>query len=117
MLALTLVAVSVGLSNLAAAVGIGVGGVARRTRLRVGIIFGLFEAGMPVVGLLIGYGLASAIGHQTRWLAAALLVAVRGIAAVRGIGDRAARGKVGPPLAGRRAARTSWCGCWPADSR
>ncbi len=116
MLALTLVAVSVGLSNLAAAVGIGVGGVARRTRLRVGIIFGLFEAGMPVVGLLIGYGLASAIGHQTRWLAAALLAAAL-LVAVRGIGDRAARGKVGPPLAGRRAARTSWCGCWPADSR
>ena len=47
MLALVLVAVSLGLSNFAAAVGIGVSGVDARTRLRVGVIFGLFETGMP----------------------------------------------------------------------
>jgi manganese efflux pump family protein len=76
MLALTLVALSVGLSNLPAAIGIGIGGVDRRTRLRVGIIFGVFEAGMPVIGLLIGHGLASSIGRHTKWLAAALLVGV-----------------------------------------
>jgi len=75
MLALTLVAVSMGLSNMAAAIGIGVGGVSPRKRLMVGLIFGLFEAGMPVLGLLIGHGLASQIGQQARWLAAALLIA------------------------------------------
>jgi putative Mn2+ efflux pump MntP len=83
MLALTLVALSVGLSNLPAAIGIGIGGVDRRTRLRVGIIFGIFEAGMPVIGLLIGHGLASSIGRQTRWLAAALLVGVGAYTIVR----------------------------------
>ena len=83
MLALTLVALSVGLSNLPAAIGIGIGGVDRRTRLRVGIIFGVFEAGMPVVGLLIGHGLASSIGRQANWLAAALLVGVGGYTIVR----------------------------------
>jgi putative Mn2+ efflux pump MntP len=85
MLALTLVALSVGLSNLPAAIGIGIGGVDRRTRLRVGIIFGVFEAGMPVVGLLIGHGLASAIGREAKWLAAGLLVGVGGYTIVRSL--------------------------------
>jgi len=100
MLALTLVACSVGLSNLAAAVGIGAGGVSRRTRLRVGLIFGLFEAGMPVAGLLIGHGLATFIGRQARWLAGGLLIAVgyygivTGLRAGKSIGPRRAPGGV-----------------------
>ncbi|MGI9006197.1 MAG: manganese efflux pump MntP [Streptosporangiaceae bacterium] len=94
MLALTLVALSVGLSNLAAAIGIGAGGVDRATRLRVGIIFGLFEAGMPIAGLLLGHGVASAIGRSAHWLAAGLLVAVGGYTvagALRGRPDRRAK--------------------------
>ena len=47
MLPLLLVAASVGLSNLAAAIGIGFGGVTARTRIRVAVVFGVFEAGMP----------------------------------------------------------------------
>ena len=76
MLALLLVAASVGLSNFAAAIGIGAAGVDARTRLRVGLVFGFFEAGMPVVGLLIGDGLAGQMGHAARWLGAALLMGV-----------------------------------------
>ena len=53
MVALILVAVSVGLSNFAAAIGIGVSGIDARTRLRVGVIFGLFETAMPILGLLL----------------------------------------------------------------
>ncbi len=74
MLALLLVAVSLGLSNFAAAIGIGVSGVDARTRLRVGIVFGLFEAAMPLLGLLLGHGLAHALGHAARWIGAALLI-------------------------------------------
>jgi manganese efflux pump family protein len=61
MLALLLVAVSLGLSSFAAAVGIGVSGVDTRTRLRVGLAFGLFEAAMPLLGLVLGHGLAHAL--------------------------------------------------------
>jgi manganese efflux pump family protein len=75
MLALLLVAVSLGLSNFAAAIGIGVSGVDTRTRLRVGLVFGLFEAAMPLLGLLLGHGLAYALGHAARWTGAALLIA------------------------------------------
>ena len=66
MLALVLVAVSLGLSNFAAAVGIGVSGIDGRTRLRVGLIFGLFEAGMPIVGLLLG--LSHHLRRGTSWV-------------------------------------------------
>jgi manganese efflux pump family protein len=75
MVALLLVAASLGLSNFAAAIAIGVGGVDARTRLRVGIVFGLFEAGMPLLGLLLGYGLAGPLGHAARWIGATLLIA------------------------------------------
>jgi putative Mn2+ efflux pump MntP len=86
-LALLLVALSLGLSNFAAAVGIGVSGVDGATRLRVGLIFGIFEAGMPILGLLLGHGLAHALGGAARWTGAALLIATGGYAvrqAVRG---------------------------------
>ena len=63
MLALLLVAVSLGLDNFAAAIGIGVAGVDAGTRLRVGLIFGIFETGMPLLGLVLGRGLAHALGH------------------------------------------------------
>ena len=75
MLALLLVALSLGLSNFAAAVGIGVAGVDAGTRLRVGLIFGLFEAGMPLLGLLIGHSLARTLGGAAHWIGAALLIA------------------------------------------
>jgi putative Mn2+ efflux pump MntP len=75
MLALLLVAVSLGMSNFAAAIAIGVGGVDARTRLRIGLVFGLFEAGMPLLGLLLGHRLAGTLGHSARWIGAALLIA------------------------------------------
>ena len=37
-----------------------------RTRLRVGLVFGAFETAMPVIGLLLGRGLASALGLGRR---------------------------------------------------
>lgn len=76
MLALALVAVSVGVGNLAASIGIGVGGVSMATRIRVLLAFGLFEAGMPIIGLMVGADLATSIGRQARWAGAGLLVAV-----------------------------------------
>ena len=76
MFPLLLLAVALGLDNLAAAIGIGVGGVSRATRVRVAVVFGLFEAGMPVLGLLLGHGLADSLGQVARWLGGAALIAV-----------------------------------------
>ncbi|MFZ0044288.1 MAG: manganese efflux pump, partial [Streptosporangiaceae bacterium] len=82
MLALLLVAASVGLSNFAAAIAIGVTGVDAGTRLRVGLIFGAFESGMPVLGLLLGEQVAGPLGHAARWVGAGLLIAVGAYALV-----------------------------------
>jgi len=68
------VSLSVGLSNFAGSIGIGLSGVDGRTRLRVGIAFGLFEGLMPVLGLLIGQAVAGVIGQDGRYVGAALLV-------------------------------------------
>jgi manganese efflux pump family protein len=85
MLAVLAVAVAVGLDNFAAAIAIGLSGVDSRTRLRVGLVFGVFEAGMPIVGLLIGAQVAASLGHASRWLAAGLLIAIGGYALVEAI--------------------------------
>jgi putative Mn2+ efflux pump MntP len=73
-LALVLSALAVGLDNFAAAIGIGVAGVDAHTRVRVAVIFGLFEATMPVVGLLLGHGFAHSLGQATRYIGGGLLV-------------------------------------------
>lgn len=91
MLALILVAASLGLSNLAAAIGIGISGTSARTRLKVGIIFGFFETGMPIAGLALGRGLAQALGHSARWISAGLLIATGAWTLTQAIrGDRQA---------------------------
>ena len=104
MLALLLVAVSLGLSNFAASVGLGASGVDRRTRLRVGLVFGFFETAMPIIGLLAGRGAAGALGHATRWLGAGLLIATGVyslVQALRSARDAASTGtpSSGPPSA------------------
>jgi manganese efflux pump family protein len=75
-LALLLLAVALGLSNFAAAMGIGVSGVRGSTRVRVAVVFGLFEAGMPVLGLALGHGLAEGLGEVARCFGGAVLIAV-----------------------------------------
>lgn len=76
MVALLLLAVAVGLSNLAGAIGIGVSGVNGPLRLRIAVLFGLFEAGMPVLGLVLGRGAASGLGRWAPWLGGGLLITV-----------------------------------------
>ena len=106
MLALLLLAVALGLSNFAAAIGIGVSGVRGRDRVRIAVVFGVFEAGMPVLGVALGRGLASSLGHVAHWLggAALVMIGVTGLVLARR-GARAA----GEPAPGRPApGRPSW---------
>jgi manganese efflux pump family protein len=100
-IALLLAAVAVGLSNLAASIGIGVTGVTARTRLQVGLVFGAFEAGMPIVGLLIGQRIASDLGKAVRWPGAILLMIVGASALVRSLREsrRSAAGESPQPVA------------------
>jgi putative Mn2+ efflux pump MntP len=88
-LAVLLVAVSVGLSNFAASIGLGAGGATARTRLHVAVIFGVFEGGMPALGLLLGRSLAGTLGQAAHWAGAGLLIATGGYALIQAA--RAAR--------------------------
>jgi manganese efflux pump family protein len=74
--ALFLVALSVGLDNFGAATSIGVRGVDRTLRLRVAVVFGVFEAVMPLIGILLGRTVAGTLGGAATPLAGALLAAV-----------------------------------------
>jgi putative Mn2+ efflux pump MntP len=71
-----LVALAVGVDNLAASIGIGVSGVRGAVRLRVAVVFGVFEAGMPVLGIALGRTAAADLGDAAQWLGGGLLIAV-----------------------------------------
>jgi putative Mn2+ efflux pump MntP len=73
-LSLLLVSVSVGLSNFAGAIGIGLSGINVRTRIRVGLAFGFFEALMPALGLLLGHQVEGFFGSYGKYVAGAILV-------------------------------------------
>ncbi len=92
MIALVLVALSLGLSNFAAAIGIGIPGTSSRARLRVGVVFGLFETGMPIAGLALGSGLARALGGAARWVGAGLLIATGSWAVLKALRSEVASG-------------------------
>ncbi len=73
MVALLVVAVSVGLDNFGASAAIGVSGVNRDLRIRVAVIFGVFEGTMPIVGLLIGHSLSHDLGGAAKPIGGTLL--------------------------------------------
>ena len=72
-LTLLLVGLSVGLGNFAASVAIGLGGVNKTLRLRIALIFGLFETGMPIIGLVIGQKIAHDFGGHANLIGGFLL--------------------------------------------
>jgi putative Mn2+ efflux pump MntP len=88
--ALLLVSVSVGLSNFAGAVGIGLSGIDLRVRLRVSLAFGFFEALMPLLGLLLGRSLVAPLGQAGRFTGAGLLLLTGAYTTWQGL--RAGRG-------------------------
>lgn len=75
MIALVLAAFAVGLDNFAAAVGIGIAGLDTRRRIEVAVVFGLFEGGVPLLGLLLGESVSGGVGKAAQPLGAVLLVA------------------------------------------
>ena len=79
MLRLLAFVLPLGLDSFAVAAALGVAGVAGLgQRLKVSLIFVVFEAGMPLIGLAAGGGIARAIGSVADYLAA---VAVIGLGA------------------------------------
>jgi manganese efflux pump family protein len=73
--ALLLVALSLGLSNFAASIAIGVSGVDRQLRVGIALACGRFEAGMPIVGLLAGREVSHTLGSRAHLIGGGLLIA------------------------------------------
>jgi putative Mn2+ efflux pump MntP len=81
-----------GLDSFAVAAAIGASRpVGRADRVRVGVIFVLFEAGMPLIGLGLGRGLAHGIGSAAAYAAAAVVAGTGIWMLVGGDDDQAGR--------------------------
>ena len=66
-----------GVDSFAVAAALGAAGLtAIGARLRVSLIFVVFEAGMPLIGLAAGGGIARAIGSVADYLAASAVIAL-----------------------------------------
>ena len=76
MLGLLAAAFALGASNGAATIGIGLSGVDAGTRARLAVVFGAFEAGMPLLGLVLGRHVATLVGGPAHLLGGALLVVI-----------------------------------------
>ncbi len=63
-----------GLDSFAVAAALGMIGVTPRTRLRVTILFTVFETGMPLIGLALGAPLGEAIGGAAQFVAIGVLL-------------------------------------------
>jgi len=77
-LALLLVALSVGLDNFGAAGALGISGTGSHDRLKVAVVFGFFEAGMPLLGLVLGDSVARGLGGRAK-LVAGLVLCLAGV--------------------------------------
>ena len=98
---LLLLATALGLAMDAFAVSIGVSLAQSRLKpgqvLRMAFFFGLFQAGMPVLGWLAGRGVVGLIQEMDHWVAFGLLVLIGG----RMIGESFAKGREGKQGADR----------------
>ena len=70
------------LDTFALAAALGIAGIATNRRMRTSLILAAFEAGMPIVGFLIGIGVGRIISAFAGWTAIAVL-AVAGMSMLR----------------------------------
>jgi len=75
-LALVIVAISVGLDNFGAAAAMGMAGLPRHHFARVVATFAVIEAIFPVLGILLGRSVAGSIGANAKLYAGLVLCAV-----------------------------------------
>jgi manganese efflux pump family protein len=78
-----------GLDTFALGAALGMAGLERRDRLRVTLVFTLFEAGMPIVGVLAGGAAARLLGRWAGYGGIAFLI-VAGVLLLRPSKDEAA---------------------------
>lgn len=67
-----------GLDTFAVAAALAVAGLPKGERLRVSALFTAFEAGMPIIGLLVGAAVGQAVGAVAEYIAVAALILLGG---------------------------------------
>jgi len=65
-----------GLDTLGVALALGIAGLPHHHRTRIAFLFTTFEAGMPLIGVLVGLPLGHAVGNAADYVAAALVAAL-----------------------------------------
>ncbi len=65
-----------GLDTFAVAAALGMAGLDGRQRVRLGLLFALFEGGMPLVGLALGAAVGGVLGQVADFVAVAALIGV-----------------------------------------
>jgi putative Mn2+ efflux pump MntP len=75
-----------GLDTFALGAALGVAGLERKDRLRVSLVFTVFEAGMPIAGMLVGRVAGAYLGDSAAYGGIALLI-VAGLLLLRPSGE------------------------------
>jgi putative Mn2+ efflux pump MntP len=83
-LRLLLFVVPLGLDTFAVSAALGIAGLPKGQRLKVSLLMSGFETAMPVAGVLVGHGLAHAIGATADYLAAVFLIGLGAFMLVAG---------------------------------
>jgi len=73
MVKLALFVLPLGLDTFAVSAVLGASGARKRERLRISLLLSGFEMAMPIVGLLLGRGLGSALGNAADYVAIVVL--------------------------------------------
>jgi putative Mn2+ efflux pump MntP len=83
-----------------------------RQRLRISLVFVIFEGGMPLIGLGLGSALARGIGQAAGYLAGSAVIAIGAWMLVAGGKDEDEKPAASPPAAGWRSSRSGSASAW-----
>jgi putative Mn2+ efflux pump MntP len=75
-LTIAVVVIPLAIDTFVLGTALGMAGLAPRERLRTSLVLSAFEAGMPVVGFLVGAGLGGIIGQWSDYVAAVVLASI-----------------------------------------
>lgn len=73
---IVILGVAMGLNNALASIALGTSGIKRSKQLQIAFLFAIFEALMPIVGILLGNEVARLIGNHARYIGVGLLAVV-----------------------------------------
>jgi len=94
MLKLIALVIPLGLDTFAVAAALGMAGLPKNRRLRVSTLFMSFEAGMPVIGLVVGSVVSDVVGKYADWVAIAALTGLGAFMLASHEGDDEATGQL-----------------------